>query len=96
MAAKYYSPDFKLEAVRRLERTGEPLKKVAEELGVNPNTLNGWIRRFRSRPDNPFPDSGKLSIEDERLRKLEKEKKDLREEVEILKKAAAYFAKNHK
>lgn len=33
MAAKYYSPDFKLEAVRRLERTGEPLKNVAEELG---------------------------------------------------------------
>lgn len=97
MAAKYYSPDFKLEAVRRLERTGEPLKKVAEELGVNPNTLNGWIRRFRSRPDNnPFPGSGKLSTEDERLRKLERENKDLREEVEILKKATAYFAKNHK
>ncbi len=96
MATKYYSPEFKMEAVKRVERTGESPKKVAAELGVNPNTLNGWLSRSRKQPDGPFPGSGKLSPEDDRLRKLERENKDLREEVEILKKAAAYFARNQK
>jgi len=44
----------------------------------------------------PFPGSGHLTPEDERIRKIEKENRELREENEILKKAAAYFAKNQK
>jgi transposase len=42
---KYYTPDFKLETVKRVQRTGEPVSKIAEELGFNPNTLHGWIKR---------------------------------------------------
>jgi transposase len=44
----------------------------------------------------PFPGSGKLSPDDEQIRKLEQQVRELREENEILKKAAAYFAKNQK
>jgi transposase len=54
------------------------------------------MKRIREHPEGPFPGSGKLSPEDDRLRKLERENRDLREEVEILKKAAVYFAKNQK
>jgi transposase len=94
--AKQYSAEFKMEAVRRIERTRETVSKVAADLGVNENTLHGWIKRYRDKPMAPFPGSGRLSPEDEQLRKLERQVRDLREENEILKKAAAYFAKNQK
>lgn len=93
---KHYSPEFKMEAVKRVQKTGVSVAKVAADLGINENTLHGWVKRSREKPDTPFPGSGKLSAEDERLRKLERENRELREENEILKKAAAYFAKNQK
>jgi transposase len=94
--AKQYSAEFKLEAVRRVERTGEAVSKVAADLGVNKNTMYGWVKRYRDKPVVPFPGSGRLSPEDEQVRELERENRDLREENEILKKAAAYFARNQK
>ena len=95
--AKQYSAEFKIEAVRRVERTKESAAQVARDLGVNENTMYGWVKRYREKGEMlPFPGSGRLSPEDEQLRKLERENRDLREENEILKKAAAYFAKNQK
>jgi transposase len=93
---KQYSAEFKLEAVRRLEKSGETLTKVASDLGVKPTTMRGWVNNYRKSPEAPFPGSGNLSPEDEKLRKLEREIRELKEENEILKKAAAYFAKNLK
>ncbi len=94
--AQQYSAEFKMEAVKRIERTGEAISKVAADLGVNKNTMHGWVKRYREKPFSPFPGSGKLSPDDENIRKLEREIRELREENEILKKAAAYFAKNQK
>jgi len=91
-----YSTEFKLEAVKRLEKSGEPMTKVATDLGVKPTTMQGWVTKYKKSPKAPFLGSGHLSPEDEKLRKLEKENKDLKEDVEILKKAAAFFAKNLK
>ncbi|QDR81951.1 Transposase [Sporomusa termitida] len=93
---KQFNAEFKLQAVKRVEATGGPVSKVAAELGINENTLHGWLKKYREKPNAPFPGSGKLSPDNERLRKLERENRDLREENEILKKAAAYFAKNQK
>ena len=94
--SKQYSAEFKLEAVKRVQASGAPVARAAAELGVNENTLHGWLKKYRDTPSQPFPGSGKLRDEDERLRKLERENRELREENEILKKAAAYFAKNQK
>ena len=94
--AKQYTSEYKIEAVKRVEATKVPVARVAAELGINENTLHGWIKRYREKPSTPFPGSGKLSDEDEKLRKLERENRELREENKILKKAAAYFAKNQK
>jgi transposase len=94
--AKQYGAEFKMEAVKRVEATGEPVARVAEDLGINENTLHGWLKRYREKPIDPFPGSGKLSPDDEKVKKLEREIRELREENEILKKAAAYFAKNQK
>lgn len=94
--AKYYSAEFKMDAVKRVETTGAPVARVAAELGINENTLHGWLKRYRGKSVDPFPGSGKLSPDDAQLRKLERENRELREEIDILKKAAAYFAKNQK
>lgn len=96
MGKQQYSAEFKIEAVKRLERIGEPVTKVARELGIKPTTLHGWVSKYKNSPEVPFPGSGHLKPEDEKLKKLEKENKDLKEEIEILKKAAAYFARNQK
>ena len=93
---KQYSTEFKIDAVKRLEKSGEPMTKVAADLGVKPTTMQGWVTKYKKSPKAPFLGSGHLSPEDEKLRKLEKENKDLKEDVEILKKAAAFFAKNLK
>lgn len=93
---KQYSAEFKIEAVKRLEKSGESLSNVARELGVSPTTMHGWVQKYKESSETPFPGSGHLKPEDEKLRKLEKEIRDLKEENEILKKAAAYFAKNQK
>ena len=91
-----YSVEFKLETVKRVETSGLPIARVAAELGINENTLHGWIKRYKQKQDNPFPGSGKLSDDDAKLKKMEKENRELREESDIFKKAAAYFAKNLK
>lgn len=94
--ARQYSAEFKLEVVKRVLTSGASVAKVADELGVNENTLHGWMKKYREKPSSPFPGSGNLSPEDEQIRKLERQNRELREENEILKKAAAYFAKNLK
>ena len=93
---KQYSTEFKIQTVKRLEKTEEPLSNVARELGISPSTIHGWVKKYKESLEAPFPGSGHLKPEDERLRKLEKEIRNLKEENEILKKAAAYFAKNQK
>lgn len=91
-----YTAEFKKNAVRLVEQGEESMVQVARDLGINENTLSGWVQQYRRKPDETFPGSGRLSPEDERLRKLERENRELKEEIEILKKAAAYFAKNQR
>ena len=93
---KQYSTEFKIDAVKRLEKSGETMSKVAADLGVKATTMQGWVTKYKKSPSAPFVGSGHLSPEDEKLRKLEREIKDLKEENDILKKAAAYFARNLK
>ncbi|MBU3228915.1 transposase [Clostridium algidicarnis] len=94
---KSYSAEFKMESVKRVEKTGEPMSKVVADLGVkSTTTMQGWVNKYRKYPKDPFIGSGHLSPEDEKNYKLEKENRDLKQENDILKKAAAYFARNLK
>ena len=67
---------------------------LANELGVHENTIYKWVGQCRTDPENAFPGSGHMKPEEEELVKTKRRVKELEEEVEILKKAAAYFAKN--
>lgn len=73
MVKQQYNAEFKMEAIRRLERTGESVAKVAVNLGVKGNTIRGWVKCYREKFVNPFSGSGKLIDEDEKVRKLERE-----------------------
>lgn len=50
-----YSAEFKLEAIKMIEKSGEPLTKVAKELGVKPTIMQGWYTKYKNSPVAPFP-----------------------------------------
>ena len=89
-----YTEEFRREAVRLVERDAGALRQVARDLGVHPETLRVWWRRAQAAPEGPIvPPTHVLSLEDEN-RRLRQENTRLTEEREILKKAAAFFAKD--
>jgi transposase len=88
-----FPKSFKREAVRLLEHSGRPAAEIARELGIRRNQLYKWQEQMRARGEDSFPGSGRPSEESEQLRRLKRENAQLREERDILKKAAAYFAK---
>lgn len=95
---KVYTKEFKLEAVRLMEQSDKPAADVARELGLRRNQLYKWKEQLEAKGDTAFGNGrGRPKKEDQsELSKLKQENEKLREEVEILKKAAAYFAKELK
>lgn len=92
MSKKRYSKSFKHEAVKRAIQGDGSIAELALELGVNSNSLYNWVSQYRG---EVLSDIRSLSPEQE-LVELRKENARLKEEREILKKAATYFAKNQR
>jgi transposase len=93
---KNYDTAYKFEVCKRVEEGGESVAGLGRELGINENTLHSWLKRYRENKVTPFVGSGHIKPEDVEVKRLQRENRELREENEILKKAAAYFAKNQK
>jgi transposase len=91
MGSSRFTPEFKAEAVRQVLERGYPTKEVAERIGVSKHTLYIWVRK--ARPGHS--DSGGLAELKLENQKLKAELKRVQEERDILKKAAAYFARDH-
>ncbi len=94
--AKNFDQAYKLEICKRVVENKESVAVVAREVGIHANTIYGWVERYHQNSSKPFVGSGHIKPEDEEMKRLLKENKELKEEIEILKKAAAYFAKNQK
>jgi transposase len=90
---KQYSRQFKVDAVKLLTEQGYKVSEAARNLGIHHSSLRRWKKQFETNGDQAFPGKGNLSPEKEELYRLRKEVKRLRMEREILKKAAAFFAK---
>jgi transposase-like protein len=89
-----YGREFKLEAVRLLKLGDKPAADLARELGVRRNQLYKWRDELQDKgAETAFPGHGRRRGADVELAKLKREVEQLREENEILKKAAKYFAR---
>ncbi len=98
-----FSQEFKLEAVRLMHErkaSGISLAQVSRELGIRPEVLRTWKRKLETaeaRPGSPmrermrevFPGNGKLTSQDEELRRVKRELEVMRQERDFLKRAAA-------
>lgn len=89
MSAKRYTEEFKIEAVKQVTERGHSVAEVASRLGVSGHSLYQWVKQYSA------PPAEREAAKDQQaeLRRLKAELKRVTEERDILKKAAAYFAK---
>jgi transposase-like protein len=89
-----FSAEYRDEAVRLVIETSRPVAVVARELGLVEGTLGNWVNAYRrNHPVEERP----LDVPDRaRLKELERENRELRSQNEFLKKAAAFFAQDHR
>ena len=89
MSSKRYPEEFKIEAVKQITENRYPIVEVASRLGVSQHSLYTWVKQYSQ------PESVRIEAQGQQaeLRRLKAEHKRVTEERDILKKAAAYFAK---
>lgn len=90
-----FTPQFKRDAVD-LVRQGKPVTEVARSLGIARSLLQRWKEQLDEPSVAAFPGQGNAGDDKARIRELEKQLRDAREERDILKKALAYFADDQK
>ena len=91
---KIYPKEFKLEAIRLMEESDRPASEIAMQLGIRRNQLYKWKEQMAKKGDVPSSQRGRSRKDDQsELATLKQEVKRLKEENEILKKAAVFFAK---
>jgi transposase len=96
---KQFTQEFKLEAVRLLEEGKKPGADLARELGIRRNQLYKWKEEIDKRGEGAFPGKGRrpsTENQSEEIARLKRELAQAKEEGEILKKAAAFFARELK
>ncbi|MBM2847023.1 MAG: transposase family protein [Bacteroidetes bacterium] len=93
---KSFDRQFKIDAVNLVVNGGRSIAEVARDLGIEANTLHRWKREFTIEDKEAFPGKGRLSPQEEELRRLRRELEQAKEDREILKKALAFFSKHGK
>lgn len=93
MERRKFTREFKLEAVNLIKERGVSVAQAARDLGVHGTVLRRWIESFSADPAQAFPGNGRQSPEQAEITRLRREVTKLKAERDILKKAAAYFAK---
>jgi len=90
---RVFSREFKLEAVKLVRDRGVSVAQAARDLGLHENVLRKWVRDQKADPQHAFPGQGQMKPEQAEIAALRKEVAKLKMERDILKKAAAWFAK---
>jgi transposase len=92
---RQYSDEYKSEAVRLANDSGKLITQVARELGVNANVLHRWMREERE-AQSAGKTRGGVKAEQEEIARLRRELARVSQERDFLKRAAAFFAREHK
>jgi transposase len=92
---RYHSPEFKREAVALVVEHGYSCAAAGRSLGVSGTLVRRWKVELGEQKGEAFPGNGHRTAEQQRIHALETENRRLRMEREILKKATAFFAKDH-
>ncbi len=93
MQRRKFSREFKVEAVRLVKARGISVAQAGRDLDVHENVLRKWMKDFGSDPQHAFPGHGQQKPEQFEIDRLRREVAKLKAERDILKKAAAYFAR---
>ena len=93
MQRRKFSREYKLEAVKLVRDRGVGVAQAARDLDVHENVLRKWIKEYGADPMQAFPGHGQMKPEQVEIDRLRKEVAKLKAERDILKKAAAYFAR---
>jgi transposase len=88
-----FSREFKIEAVRLVKDRGVGIAQASRDLDVHENVLRKWIRELSGDAAHAFPGHGQMKPEQLEIDRLRREVARLKAERDILKKAAAYFAR---
>lgn len=91
MKGKRYTEEFKIEAVKQVTDRGYSVADVAERLGTTTHSLYAWLKRYGELK----PGQSSKPDDQAEIAQLKAELRRVTEERDILKKAAAYFAKDH-
>lgn len=79
--------------MKLVKKRGVGLKQVARDLDVGEGILRRWVKEFSADPGQAFPGPGQMKLEQAELERLRRENAKVKAERDILKKAAAFFAK---
>jgi transposase len=94
MERRKFSREYKLEAVKLVKERGVAVAQAARDLDVHENVLRKWVREYGDDPSQSFPGKGQMKPEQLEIDRLRREVAKLKAERDILKKAAAYFARD--
>ena len=93
MERRRFTREFKLEAVHLIRERGVSYARASEDLKVHPTQLRNWVKAYAEDTQQTFPGVGQMKPEQLEISRLKREVVRLKAERDILKKAAAYFAK---
>ena len=93
MERRKFTREFKLEAVKLIQERGVTVAQAARDLGVHGTVLRRWVQEVAADAQQAFPGKGQMKPEQLEVERLRREVTKLKAERDILKKAAAYFAK---
>ena len=96
MGRRVYSAEFKHEAVRLVRERGVSVAHAAADLGIHVNVLRSWIKAVKKDSKEAFPGRGRQKPDDAEVARLRRELAKTKTERDILKKAAAFFAKERR
>lgn len=93
---KTFDPNLKLEVVRMIKDQGLSVQNVSETMDIGPTAIRRWLTQY-GEEQSGRPGIGKpLTAEQQRIRQLEQENRQLKGDVDLLKKASAFFARELK